>query len=552
MFKIHTKQGRQSIRRSFLGVSRNLTTASVTPFPKKYEKFSLSIPVIKPRFSSIPIPVFQPLRNQSSASKTRDPRFKKLELADVEYFRSILPPGSVLSSPEFKGNSTEQDLLPYNTPVYTSEVGHAQVVLLPTCTLEFTVTLEPIVPQGGNTGTLAGSMTVYDEIAINMSKMNSIRSLDENAGVLVCDAGCILEELDKKLNDHGLCMPVDLGAKGSCHIGGNVSTNAGGIRLIKYGSLHGSVLGLEVVLPNGKILDNLSILRKDNTGYDIKQLFIGAEGTLGIITGVSILAAKKPKATHMVIFCMNSYEKVLLTFKKAKEHLSEILSAFEYCDATSMNITLDTQNKHNTFKKKHNYYVFIETGGSNQQHDQEKITDLFEDLQGSNTIEEGIFAQDSAQITKLWEIREFMILSHNKIGDTYTLDLSIPIDTADKAVQDLKKFLTESKYYDESLPVTNDKFHVKCVTGFGHIGDGNLHLNIVVDKYRHEFTELLEKFVFEYVKNLKGSISAEHGIGLLKPDFLHYSKSSEAIELMQTIKKAIDPKGIMNPYKVLP
>ncbi|PVU95556.1 hypothetical protein BB561_001749 [Smittium simulii] len=381
--------------------------------------------------------------------------------------------------------------------------------------------------------------------------MNKIRTIDKDSGAVVCDAGCILEELNSQISQHGLLMPIDLGAKGSCHIGGNISTNAGGIRYIKYGSLHGSVLGLEV-LPNGKILNNLSTLLKDNTGYNLNQIFIGAEGTLGIITGVSILAAKKPKHNNLIIMGMNSFENVMQTFRKTKSELLEILSAFEYCDNLSMDITLKGLQKPNPFNRFYNYYVFIETSGSNQDHDHEKIMNLFEGLQSSKIIENGIMASDMSQIAKLWELRESMIVAHTKFGDTYTLDLSLPITKADQAVTDLKDYLEKINVYDKTKPYDDSLHYVKCVTGFGHIGDGNLHLNIIVDKYDDSFTATLEKFVFGYVRDLKGSISAEHGVGLLKPDILHYSKSQTAIELMKTIKASIDPKGIMNPYKVLP
>jgi FAD/FMN-containing dehydrogenase len=188
-----------------------------------------------------------------------------------------------------------------------------------------------VVPQGGNTGLVGGSVPVFDEIIISTQLMNKIISFNENTGVLVAQSGCVLENLDNHLGEcgDGYMMPLDLGAKGSCHLGGNVATNAGGLRLLRYGSLHGSVLGLEAVLPDGRILNNLSTLRKDNTGYDIKQLFIGSEGTLGIVTAVSILTTKRPRAVNVMVLGLNSYSDVLKVYKEAKRDLAEILSAFE-------------------------------------------------------------------------------------------------------------------------------------------------------------------------------------------------------------------------------
>lgn len=184
-----------------------------------------------------------------------------------------------------------------------------------------------VVPQGGNTGVSGGSIPVFDEIVINTSKFNQIRSFDATSGIVVVDAGVILQNLDQHLEPHGYTVPLDLGAKGSCQIGGNVSTNAGGLRLMRFGNLHGNVLGLEVVLPDGTILDSLATsLRKDNTGYDLKQLFIGAEGTLGIVTGVALLTPKKARATNVAMVALDSFEHVQQAYASARDELSEILS----------------------------------------------------------------------------------------------------------------------------------------------------------------------------------------------------------------------------------
>ena len=179
---------------------------------------------------------------------------------------------------------------------------------------------------------------VYDEIVINMSRMNKIRFFDETSGTIVVDAGCVLETVDKYLGERKHIFPLDLGAKGSCQIGGNVATNAGGLRLLRYGSLHGNVLGIEAVLPDGTIMNDLSRLRKNNTGYDLKQLFIGGEGTIGIITGISIVCPQRSKATNVAFFGLESYEKVQEAFRAAKGQLSEILSAFELMDGQSQDL----------------------------------------------------------------------------------------------------------------------------------------------------------------------------------------------------------------------
>ncbi|PVU87125.1 hypothetical protein BB559_006222, partial [Furculomyces boomerangus] len=232
-----------------------------------------------------------PRRYMGHAIETRNASFKKLSESDVKFFESFMPKERVYATKEIGGTLDSKDLEGFNSDWLNKYSGNSQLVLLPTSAEEVSKILKycndqtiAVVPQGGNTGLVGGSVPVFDEVIVSLSKMNKVRSLDKDSGALVCDAGCVLEELDNYVSEFGLTMPIDLGAKGSCHIGGNVSTNAGGIRYLRYGSLHGSVLGLEVVLPDGTIVNNLSTLRKDSTGYDIKQLFIGSEGTLGIVT----------------------------------------------------------------------------------------------------------------------------------------------------------------------------------------------------------------------------------------------------------------------------
>jgi FAD/FMN-containing dehydrogenase len=256
--------------------------------------------------------------------------------------------------------------------------GHTKLVLKPGSTIEVSKVLQycnenmlAVVPQGGNSGLVGGSVPVFDEIVINTARMNKIRSFDEVSGTLVVDAGCILEIVDQFLAEKNHMFPLDLGAKGSCHIGGNVATNAGGLRLLRYGSLHGNVLGIEAVLPDGRIVDDLSRLRKNNTGYDIKQLFIGAEGTIGIITGISILCPQRSEAVNVAFFGLESFEKVQEAYKEAKGQLSGILSAFELMDGKSQDMVHTVTGKKRPLENEYPFYCLIETSGSNKEHDDE-------------------------------------------------------------------------------------------------------------------------------------------------------------------------------------
>ncbi|PVV04047.1 hypothetical protein BB560_001464 [Smittium megazygosporum] len=498
-------------------------------------------------------------REMSQTAKVRDQRYKQLTTEDVQKFGSILPKDRMLVSKELGGSCDEKDLEGFNIDWIGKYKGNSQVVLFPVSAQEVSEILKycndqsiAVVPQGGNTDLVGASVPVFDEVIISMQKMNKIRSLDQDSGALVCDSGCILESLDDYISGFGLTMPIDLGAKGSCHIGGNVSTNAGGIRYVKYGSLHGSVLGLEAVLPDGTIVNNLSTLRKDSTGYDIKQLFIGAEGTIGIVTGVSILTARKPSSVNATILGLNSYENVRSTFRKAKSQLSEILSAFEFWDTKCMEITSDHFKLAKPFESDYPFYALIETSGSNAEHDEEKLTAFLENLITDEIAQDGVVAQDTTQQKKMWTFREGIPESLGKLGAVYKYDISLPISRLYGIVPDMKQRLIDAGVYAEKDGNPVPGYPVKSVVAFGHIGDGNLHLNIIADKYDPKVSSLIEPYVYEWVNSVEGSISAEHGLGVMKANCLKYTKSPEMIESMKQIKQLFDPKAIMNPYKFLP
>ncbi|KAJ3081624.1 hypothetical protein HK102_002228 [Quaeritorhiza haematococci] len=492
-------------------------------------------------------------------SITRSPDFNKLTPQDVDFFRSIL------SSPDLAviySESQELDddvLLPYNVDWMRKYRGKSVCVLRPKTTEEMSKVLKycnekklAVVPQGGNTGLVGGGVPVFDEVIISTARMDEIRWFDEVSGIVVADAGVILEKLDGWLAEKGYMCPLDLGAKGSCHIGGNVATNAGGLRLLRYGSLHGTVLGIEAVLPDGTILDNLSTLRKDNTGLDLKQLFIGSEGTLGIITGVSILTPKRASSVNVAMFSVDSFEAVQNVFKRAKADLGEILSAFEFWDKPAR----DLVKKHLTAvrdplsadSKAAPFYVLIETQGSHQEHDSEKLNAFLEDVMENDIVMDGAVADNESQILNMWSVREGIPEACSKDGVVYKYDISLPVPVLYNLVEDVRTRLQENDVYrpgeSESL--------VNGVYGYGHVGDGNLHLNVSAKEYSPKLTSLIEPYVYEWAQKYRGSISAEHGLGVMKASALKYSKDETSIELMRRIKGLFDPKGIMNPYKYLP
>jgi len=439
------------------------------------------------------------------------------------------------------------DIEAYNGDWMRKYRGHTKLVLKPGTTDEVSKILKycndnllAVVPQGGNSGLVGGSVPVFDEIVINMSRMNQIRSFDEVSGILVVDAGAILESTDSFLAEKGYIFPLDLGAKGSCHIGGNVATNAGGLRLLRYGSLHGSVLGVEAVLPDGTVVNDLSKLRKNNTGYDLKQLFIGAEGTIGIITGVSIICPQRSKAINVAFFGLESYEKVQKAFQEAKGQLSEILSAFELMDNGSQGLVQSMSNSKRPLENEHPFYCLIETSGSNSEHDNEKLEAFLEHVMENEIVADGVVAQDETQVKSLWHWREGISEASGHFGGVYKYDVSIPLAELYDLVTDARARITEAGLLGDS-----DDFPVVDVVGYGHMGDSNLHLNVAVRRYDKKVEKILEPWVFEWIQKREGSISAEHGLGLAKKNFIGYSRSETMIGLMKQIKNLYDPVSLL-------
>ncbi|OVA06188.1 FAD-linked oxidase [Macleaya cordata] len=475
-------------------------------------------------------------RSFSSAAKLiqRNPSFSTLNADDVKHFKEILGEKNVIED--------EDTLSTANVDWMRKYKGSSKLLLQPRSTEEVSQILKycnsrrlAVVPQGGNTGLVGGSVPVFDEVIVNLGSMNSIISFDEVSGILVCEAGCILENLDSFLANKGFIMPLDLGAKGSCQIGGNVSTNAGGLRFVRYGSLHGNILGLEAVLANGTVLDMLGTLRKDNTGYDLKQLFIGSEGSLGIVTKVSILTPPKLSSINLAFLACKDYFSCQKLLLEAKRKLGEVLSAFEFLDNQSMDMVLThLEGVRNPLPPSmYNFYVLIETTGSDESYDKEKLEAFLLRSMEGGLISDGVVAQDINQASSFWRIREGITEALMKAGAVYKYDLSLPVEKMYKLVEEMRLRLGPSAK----------------VMGYGHLGDANLHLNISTSQYDDTVLAQIEPFVYEWTSGHRGSISAEHGLGLMKANEIHYSKSSETVQLMASIKKLFDSNGILNPYK---
>ena len=454
-----------------------------------------------------------------------------------------------------------------------------------------------VVPQGGNTGLVGGGVPGRDgsELVLSLRKMCDAPHVDEDSGVATCEAGVILQSLNDVALAKGWMVPLDLGAKGSCTIGGNVSTNAGGIRLLRYGSLHGSVLGVEAVLADGRVVDVLNTNRKDNTGVDLKHLFIGSEGVLGIITKIAIQLAPRPNAVNAMwlrvraddVLASSSSSKgfgsVLRVLRLARERLGGVLSAFELVDAAALRLVLPTLQPSTSaiFDTEgvdgssggEEFNILIETHGDDAEQDSEKLMAFVEHVMEEGLVPDddgSILAQSQTQLDALWSVREGITdaLSsgaRESGGKVFKYDLSIPVRHLYDLVAETRvridthaPDLYDVRYDDCGPDAAGARVGANKVTvvGYGHMGDGNLHLNVLVKSNNAEDVDrvkhILEPFVYDWTSERGGSVSAEHGIGVLKSAYLGLSKSQQSIALMAQTKAMMDPRCILNPRKVIP
>ncbi|XP_075157151.1 D-2-hydroxyglutarate dehydrogenase, mitochondrial-like [Haematobia irritans] len=293
--------------------------------------------------------------------------------------------------------------------------------------------------------------------------------------------------------------------------------------------------GSKLVLANGQVMDLMSDFKKDNTGYHLKHLFIGSEGTLGVVTKLAILCPAVSESVHVAFLGLNSFEAVLRTLKNAKRNLGEVLSSCEMIDASALASSVENFNLKSPLAG-YPFYMLIETSGSNAEHDMEKLNNFLQFVMEKGDVIDGTYTNEPSKILEIWKLRELIGPACTKDGYCFKYDISLPLRS----------------FYDIVQVVNKQAGHVaKRVCGYGHLGDLNLHLNVSCDEYSPKLHKLLEPFVYEYTAQLKGSISAEHGIGFLKTKYLKHSKSPEAIAMMRDMKKMLDPNGILNPYKVL-
>lgn len=466
--------------------------------------------------------------------------------AHADRFAEMIGAANVLTSPD--------DQAPYLTEWRDLYQGVTPMVLRPGSTEEVSAVMTyayqndlKVVPQGGNTGLVGGQIPqeTGDEIVLSLSRLNKVRAVDPAGFTITAEAGVVLETLQNEAENVDRLFPLALGAQGSCQIGGNISTNAGGTAVLAYGNTRDLVLGLEVVLPTGEIWNGLRTLRKDNTGYDLKQLFIGGEGTLGVITAAALKLFPRPKKLEAAFVGLPDPHAALKLFTLAKAQAGPVLTGFEIMPRVGVEFCLrHLEGARDPLEGEHAWYVLMELSSGSEAF---PVRDLMESILGEafeeGLVEDAAFAQNLTQVQDFWHIRHGMSEVQKPEGGSIKHDVSVPVasipDFLDKAMAAVEDFVPGCR------PVP-----------FGHIGDGNIHFNVSqpvgADKedYLAKWDEM-NTIVHGIVGEFGGSISAEHGIGRLKRDLLKDVKQGIELDLMKRIKDAFDPKGHLNPGRVL-
>jgi FAD/FMN-containing dehydrogenase len=450
---------------------------------------------------------------------------------------------------------TDQDLSAYERDWRGRAQGQARCVVRPGSTTEVAAVVKacaaagaPMVPQGGNTGLVMGS-TPDDsgrEVVLSLQRLNAVRSLDAANATLTVEAGCVLERLQQVADDAGFLFPLSLASEGSCTIGGNLASNAGGTQVLRYGNARDLCLGLEVVTPQGAVWHGLSGLRKDNTGLDLRNLFIGSEGTLGVITAATLKLFPKPSAQRTAWAAVPSVQAAVDLLGLAQQQLGAGLTGFEMMGQVALGLVV----KHFASMsvplwQSTPYCVLLELSDTdNEDHAHQQLERLLETALEHGCVVDAVVAQNIAQSKALWHVRESISMAQAAEGLNIKHDIALPVSAIPAFVAQTDALL------DQQLPGVR-------MVNFGHLGDGNLHYNVQCPLHTDaaEFLQAHEArvnhWVYEAVKSFGGSISAEHGIGRLKADTLPHYKDPVALAMMRSIKQALDPQNLMNPGRVL-
>ncbi len=452
-----------------------------------------------------------------------------------------------------KGWSTDSDTIaPYLTDQRGLFHGECALLVRPAATAEVAEVVKicarasiPIVPQGGNTGLVGAGIPDRSAVLISLGRMNQIREIDALDYTITVEAGCILADVQSTALSADRLFPLSLGAEGTCQIGGNLSTNAGGVNVLRYGNARELVLGLEVVLPDGRIWNGLKRLRKDNTGYDLKQLYIGGEGTLGIITAAVCKLFPNPKDIQTAFVALRDLDAALELLSRSKSASGDRVTSFELiCRQPLASAIQFVHGVRDPLEEVYEEYALIEfSGASTNSGMQDAMESMLADAYETGEIVDATIAQSDAQRSELWRIREAVVEAQAFEGGSIKNDVSVPVSRVPAFIRQANSAITT--LMPGARPVA-----------FGHCGDGNIHYNIAqpIGMEKEAFIKEwgpITKTVYDIVVSLGGSFSAEHGVGQLKLAEMDRYKDVLELDMMRKLKDALDPAGIMNPGKML-
>lgn len=395
---------------------------------------------------------------------------------------------------------------------------------------------QTIVPYGGLTNLVQGCVTTKDDIAMSFERMNEIESIDTTNHTMTLQAGVTMQAAQEAADAANLFFPVDIGARGTCMVGGNVSTNAGGTKVIRYGMMRDSVLGLEAVLADGTVVSSMNSFIKNNSGFDLKHLFIGTEGTLGLITKLVLRMSVKPRSHNVALVACENYEQVTRVLNRCQQSLGSSLCGFEVMWDSFYDRVTGPAGKHSSpLDSKAQFYLIIETMGMRQESDEALFHSALEAMLVDELICDAVIAKSDKEREEIWAIRgdvEWLV------RDCYNFDVSLRVADVGNYVDDV------------NAKILQDIPNAEIAT-FGHLGDNNIHISVLCDGNKTTHAHKIETHIYESLIPYGGAISAEHGIGLEKKPYLGISRTDEEIALMRTLKRSLDPGNLLNPGKVV-
>lgn len=394
----------------------------------------------------------------------------------------------------------------------------------------------PVTPQGGLTGLAGGAVPVVPSLILSMERMRGVEALDPVGRTITVQAGTVLETVQKAAEEAGFFFPLDLGGRGTAQVGGNASTNAGGNRVLRYGMMRDLVLGLEAVLADGTVVTSLNSMMKNNAGYDLKHLFIGSEGTLGVITRLVLRLYPRPRSVSTALLAADDFGQVLKLLREAGEAFAGSLSAFELMWPEFYALGTTALGRQSPLPHEYGVYVLVETLGPDPERDPARFEEVIAGMLETGLLRDAVIAQSDRQRQDLWAIRDCPGEFPKVHWPQLSFDVSLP-----------------AARIGDFVPFIRERLHARwpgmVMVFFGHLADSNLHLSVRLDEGMPEHE--IDEVVYGAVGEWGGSVSAEHGIGMLKRAYLHHSRTPQELALMRLLKDSLDPKGILNPGKVI-